>query len=213
MNMTEHFFVALLLLVNLRLFASSRMGSLIRGAAAQSFLIVCLSALLRDGEITAEAWIFLIVSGLVKCFVLPLLMFRALRTAGIRRDIEPFVGYRVSLFFGLGAAAFSFWGVVQLPLPVGVNPTAIAATLLSMITGLFLIVARRKAISQAIGYLVMENGIFALGPSLAVHNPLIVEAGVLLDVFVGVFVMSVIILHIREEFKHIDIDRLSELKD
>ncbi len=212
--MTDHFFVALLLLVNLRLFASSRMGSLIRGAAAQSFLTVCLSALLRDGGITAESWIFLIVSGLVKCLVLPLLMFRALRTVGIRRDIEPFVGYRVSLFLGLGAAAFSFWGVVQLPLPGGgVNPTAIAAALLSMITGLFLIVARRKAISQAIGYLVMENGIFGLAPSLAVHSPLIVEAGVLLDVFVGVFVMSVIILHIRQEFKHIDIDRLSELKD
>ena len=89
----------------------------------------------------------------------------------------------------------------------------VPAALYTIMIGLFMIVARRKAITQVLGYLAMENGIYVLGPALAVHNPLLVEAGILLDVFVGIYVMGVIMLHIRREFDHIDVDRLSQLKD
>ena len=66
---------------------------------------------------------------------------------------------------------------------------------------------------QTLGYLAMENGIYAFGLAFAVEEPLLVEMGVLLDVFVGVFVMGIAIHHISREFDHIDTDRLSELKD
>jgi hydrogenase-4 component E len=212
--MIDQLVIALLLLVNLRMFATSRVDSLIRGVALQAFLLVCLAVVSREGSVSLEGWAFLSVTGLVKCAVLPAMMMRALRSVGIRREVEPLVGYRVSLFIGLIVTGFSIWAAVQLPMPDrAADPLAVAAALVSMITGIFLIVARRKAISQAIGYLAMENGVYVLAPALAVHGPLIVETGVLLDVFVGVFIMGVIILHIRQEFKHIDIDRLSELRD
>lgn len=212
--MIDQSIIALLLLVNLRMFATSRVDSLIRCVAAQAFLLVCLAVVTHEGSLSWEAWTFLSVTGLVKCAALPALMTRALRSAGIRREVEPLVGYRVSLFIGLAATGFSVWAAEKLPMPAGAaDPLVVAVALISMITGIFLIVARRKAISQAIGYLAMENGIYVLAPALAVHGPLIVETGVLLDVFVGVFIMGVIILHIRQEFRHIDIDRLSELKD
>ena len=82
-----------------------------------------------------------------------------------------------------------------------------------MMVGLLLIVSRSKAVMQALGYLAMENGIYAFGLAFAVEEPLLVEMGVLLDVFVAVFVMGIAIHHISREFDHIDTDRLSALKD
>ena len=81
------------------------------------------------------------------------------------------------------------------------------------LTGLLIIVSRRKALTQVVGYLAMENGIYAFGAALAVKEPLLLEMGVLLDVLVAVFVMGITIHHISREFDHIDTDRLSELKD
>ena len=85
--------------------------------------------------------------------------------------------------------------------------------LFTMITGLFLIVSRRQALTQVIGYLALENGVFAFGLGLVREAPVIVEMGILLDIFVAVFVMGITIFHISREFDHIDTDRLSMLKE
>jgi hydrogenase-4 component E len=75
------------------------------------------------------------------------------------------------------------------------------------------IVSRKKALSQVMGYLVLENGIYLFGITLGREAPLLVEMGVSLDVFVAVFVMGIIIFHISREFDHIDVDQLASLKD
>ena len=85
--------------------------------------------------------------------------------------------------------------------------------LLSILVGLFLIVARKKAISQVLGFVVMENGIYTFGVGLVRESPLLVELGVMLDVFVAVFVMGIAIFHISREFDHIDTHELTTLKD
>ena len=82
-----------------------------------------------------------------------------------------------------------------------------------VMVGLFVIVSRTKALTQALGYLAMENGIYAFGMALALKEPVTVEMGILLDVFVAVFVMGIIIYHINREFDEISTDRLSVLKD
>ncbi len=122
---------------------------------------------------------------------------------------------RASLLVGLAAARRSAWLGGRLPLPprAGRPPLLVPVALFTMLIGLFLIVSRRKAVMQVLGYLAMENGIYAFGMALAVEEPLLVEMGVLLDVFVAVFVMGIAIYHISREFDHIDTDRLSALKD
>jgi hydrogenase-4 component E len=85
--------------------------------------------------------------------------------------------------------------------------------LFTILSGLMIIISRRKALTQVIGYLAMENGVYAFGAALAVEEPLLVEMGILLDVLVAVFIMGITIHHISREFDHIDTDRLSELKD
>ena len=81
------------------------------------------------------------------------------------------------------------------------------------LVGLFVIISRKKALTQVLGYLVLENGIYAFGVGIAQSAPLIVELGVLLDVFVAVFVMGITIFHINRQFDHIDTDRMAFLRD
>ncbi len=83
----------------------------------------------------------------------------------------------------------------------------------SIFAGLFLIVSRKRALSQVLGFLVLENGVYTFGVGLAPQSSLLVEAGVLLDVFVAVFVMGITIFHINREFDHINTDQMSQLKD
>jgi hydrogenase-4 component E len=83
----------------------------------------------------------------------------------------------------------------------------------AILIGLFLIVSRRKAVAQVLGYLALENGVFVFGVGLVRQATLLVEMGILLDVFVAVFVMGIAIFHISREFDHIDTDRLSLLKE
>jgi hydrogenase-4 component E len=76
-----------------------------------------------------------------------------------------------------------------------------------------LLVSRRKAITQVLGYLMLENGIFVIGVLLSDALPLMVEAGVLLDLLVAVFVMGIVMNHISREFSTINTERLSALKE
>jgi hydrogenase-4 component E len=82
-----------------------------------------------------------------------------------------------------------------------------------LLIGLLTLVSRVKAVTQVVGYLVMENGIFLFGVLLLEAMPYLIELGVLLDLFVGVFVMGIVIFHINRAFDHIDVDQLSTLRD
>ena len=82
-----------------------------------------------------------------------------------------------------------------------------------MLTGLFIVMARKKAITQAIGFLTFENGISLFGTGLMLECGLVVELGILLDVFALVFIMGIAVLRINREFEHIDADRLNRLGD
>jgi hydrogenase-4 component E len=80
-------------------------------------------------------------------------------------------------------------------------------------TGFLVLTTRRKAISQVIGYLIMENGIFIFGLLLAEAMPIMVEAGALLDLLVGTFVMGIVINQISREFSSLDTSLLTSLKE
>ena len=147
----------------------------------------------------------------LKGIAFPLLLLRAVRSVDARREVEPFVGYSASLLIGIALLAGSLFTGLRLPLPGSAPLLLVPAALFTAVTGLFIIMARRSAIVQALGYLAMESGIAAFGLALAEQEPLLVEMGTLLDAFVAVFVMGITIFHINREFDHIDSDRLSSL--
>jgi hydrogenase-4 component E len=98
------------------------------------------------------------------------------------------------------------------PSATGHAPLLIPAGLATLLVGLFLIVSRRTAVTQVLGYLVVENGIYAVGVALVGGVPLLVELGVLMDIFVAVFIMSIAAYHISREFDHIDVGQLDRLR-
>ena len=213
MNAIETLLIALVL-TNLVLLGASRLHNAIRIVALQGIGLGVLPILAHHGGMLWAAVLLGAGSALIKGLLFPAMLRRALRETHGHREMEPFIGFNLSLLCGVGALALSFWLGARLPLPwPPVADLLVPAGLFTVWTGLFMIVARRKAITQVLGFIVLENGIFTLGIVLVEAMPLLVELGVLLDVFVAVFVMGIIVFHINREFDHIDADQLRALKE
>ncbi len=223
--------IVLVVLTNLWLLGSSRLMACIRIVAIQGILLGLLPVLLHSGDELGRVIFQSAASTFLKGVVFPWLLIRAVREADVRREVEPIVGYTSSLVAGIALLVVSLWLGGRMPVPQvasGVVAEAqaslltasaapsnllVGAALFNIMVGLFIIVSRRKAVTQVLGYLAMENGIYVFGMAFAQMEPLLVELGILLDVFMAVFVMGIAIYHINREFDHIDADRLSSLKD
>jgi hydrogenase-4 component E len=206
--------LVLVMLANLALLGSSRLAACIQLSAAQGILLSLLPLQVAQHGLDARLLIFALTILVLKGLVFPALLMRTLRTADVRHEIVPVVGYVASLVFGVLVLCFSFWVSSRLILPQPApSPLVLPLALSTILIGLFLIISRRTALMQVVGYLVLENGIYIFGVALAQEEPFLVEMGVLLDVFVAVFVMGIAIFHISREFDHIDVDQLTSLKD
>lgn len=207
MNAWFDFIMVCLLLSNLMLVGTSRIRACIRTVALQGVLLGLLPMALGHEMLG-------VASMAIKGAAFPWLMFRAMREANVRRELVPYVGYSTSLLAGVAALGVSTWLAGRLPRPAEVvSPLLLPVALQTMLTGLFLIVSRRQALTQVIGYVALENGVFAFGFGLVREAPVVVELGILLDVFVAVFVMGIAIFHISREFDQIDTGQLTALKD
>jgi hydrogenase-4 component E len=207
-------FLVILMLTNLWLLGSSRLLSCIAAVSVQGVLLGLLPLVIG---IDAPLWRLILQAAIsigFKGIALPLLLLRAARSVDVRREVEPFVGYSASLLIGVVVLAVSLFIGLRLPIHGWDAPLLLVpAALFTALTGLFIIVSRRSAIVQALGYLAMESGIAAFGLALAEQEPLLIEMGTFLDAFVAIFVMGITIYHISREFDHIDADRLSSLRD
>jgi len=150
---------------------------------------------------------------LVKAIVLPAFLRWAIREASVRREVEPLVGYLPSLLLGVVALAASFAIANVLPIRGGHSDLLIPAALVTVIIGLIVLITRAKALTQVVGYLMLENGIYLFGLTQLLRVPFLVEVGVLLDVFVGVFIMGIVVFHINREFDSISAANLTELRE
>lgn len=138
---------------------------------------------------------------------------RAIREASVRREIEPLIGFTASLCLGAVAVALSFGIAQRLPLPESTSTLVVPVALATVIVGLLVLTTRNKALTQVVGYLILENGIYVFGLSQVERVPFLVELGVLLDIFVGVFIMGIVVFHINREFDSLDSTRLSALRE
>lgn len=214
MNLWLDTVLVLLILTNLYMLGSSRISACVRSVALQAVLLGAISLLAQRGHLGLRVLLLAAVSIIIKAIVLPWLLRRAVREVGVRTEVEPIIGFTASLLLGVGLLGAALHVAGRLPLPDAAGTTfLVPVALFTIMVGMLLIVSRRKAVMQTLGYLAMENGIYAFGLAFAVEEPLLVEMGVLLDVFVAVFVMGIAIHHISREFDHIDTDRLSALKD
>jgi hydrogenase-4 component E len=204
----------LVVVIDLFLLASSRLGAAIRTVAIQGALLALMPLLLVHEEHALGHAVVLAMGALaVKGIVIPRMMFTAIREAAIRREMEPILGFVPSMVIGGIGVALAFAFSTRLPLTDGAHPFLVPTALSTVWAGLLLVVSRKKAVNQVLGFLVLENGVFVFGLLLSDVMPLMVEAGVLLDVFAAVFVMGIVMFHINREFSSLDTEKLSALKD
>lgn len=203
--------------LDLYMVATGRLHSLVQSSALQGLALAILPLALWGGESLAHLPHVLLMSGgtlAIKVFVIPALLRRAIREANVRREVDPFVSLHGSLLIAAGLVGISFWlaSLLELPRPA---PTLllVPAAFSTLLLGFLVLVTRRKAVTQVVGYLMLENGVFLFGQMLARDLPFAVELGILLDLLVGVFVMGIAIHHISREFDHIDTERLDALRE
>jgi hydrogenase-4 component E len=202
----------LVILINFFALGSSRLAACIHAIALQGGILALLP-LLAHGF---SGHTLLLAAGAftLKGVFIPWLLLRAMREVHIRREMEPLIGFVPTLLVGALATAGAFIFADLLPLAAGhQGGLFIPTSLATLLTGFLLLISRRKAITQVVGYLILENGIFIFGILLAEAMPLMVEAGVLLDLLVGVFVMGIVIDQINREFSTLDTEQLSALKE
>jgi hydrogenase-4 component E len=191
------------------------MKLLIRLIAAQGMLLALLPPLMPANQDFTPALLYCLAVFAIKGLCLPWLLRRGLRRAGGEARLAPPVGYILSLLAGIPVVIFSLWLELRLPLAPGFFPFPLfPAALGALFAGFVLLVGRRQALTQVIGYLAMENGIFLLGlPLLSGAGGVWFEMLILLDVLAVVFVMGIAIKHIGEAFESTDVGRFCALKD
>ena len=204
--------LALIVLVAICLLGANRLGTIIRLFAFQS-LVMAAVPLMLGGPFSPHKIVIVLATVFLKVVFIPVMLFWAVRHVSIRRDAPGVLGIGTSLLLGAFLTGLSFFLSAALVLTVKpFSDLLLPAAFSTLFIGFLLLVSRTKAITQVVGYLVMENGIFLFALLLLETTPLLVELGIFLDIFVGVFIMGIVINHIQNEFDHTDTSRLTALK-
>ena len=215
-NYSDAVLVIILLSVLIAL-ESNRMVALVKIMGLQGIMVSLVPLFLpQHQELGSGGIIFFQIMILIKGLLIPGLLYFAVQKVAIKREVEPLIGYHASLFVGLLMILVSLFITekLQVTLPGGHSLLLITA-ITTLGAGLFLMMSRTKAITQVIGYLMLENGIYLAGTALSKqsHTRYVVEFGVLLDVLVGVMIMGIILHNINRAFDDVDTALLGRLKD
>lgn len=205
---------ALLLLLSFAMLAQRRIVTLVNLLATQGTLLFAATLLLawRTGE--HHLYLSAALTLALKVLFLPWLLRRLIRRLEVYWDTEPLLNISGTMLVGLLVVVFSF-GLAQPITALASTATrnaigiAVAVVLLSFLT----MITRRKAMSQVVGFLSMENGLFFGAMSATYGMPMIVEFGVALDVLVAVLVLGIFFFQIREQFDSLDLHHLETLNE
>ncbi|ADW19332.1 hypothetical protein Despr_3204 [Desulfobulbus propionicus DSM 2032] len=209
--------LVLILLSTLLSLGSSRMMALIKIMALQGALVSLTPIFIESQtKLSNSGILFFQLMFLIKAVLIPGLLYMALTRIAIKREVEPLIGYHASLAVGLGLILLSTYITRHLAISLQGDYFHLLITAITTLGGgLFLMMSRTKALTQVIGYLMLENGIYLVGTALTKHqhNIYLVEFGVLLDLLVGVMIMGIILHNINRAFDDVDTTYLEQLKD
>jgi hydrogenase-4 component E len=205
---------AVFLLIAFAMLSQRRVVTLVNLFAIQGALLAGATLLLawRTGQ--NHLYLSALLTITLKVAFLPWLLHRLIRRLGVYWDSEPLLNISSTMLVGLLIVIFSF-GLAQPIAALASTATrnaigiAVAVVLLSFLT----MITRRKAMSQVVGFLSMENGLFFGAMSATYGMPMIIELGVALDVLVAMLVLGVFFFQIREQFDSLDLHHLESLKE
>ena len=205
---------ALMLLLSFAMLSQRRIVSLVNLYAIQGGALAAATLLVawRTGE--GHLYLSAALTIALKVIFLPWLLHRLIRRLEVYWDTEPLLNVSGTMLVGLLVVVFAF-GLAQPITEVASTATrgAIGIAVSVVLLAFLMMITRRKAMSQVVGFLSMENGLFFAAMSATYGMPMVVELGVALDVLVAMLVLGVFFFQIREQFDSLDLHHLEALKE
>ncbi|MCX7193362.1 MAG: formate hydrogenlyase [Proteobacteria bacterium] len=205
---------SMLLLIVFAMLAQRRILSLINLFAWQGALLALSTFVVAYTTAQHHLYYSAALTLLLKVIVLPWLLHRLIRKLNIRWDVETLLNIPTTMLAGIALVIFSF----NLAAPIsqmsqGITRGLIGIALASVLLSLLMMLTRRKAVTQVVAFLSLENGLFFAATSATQGMPLVVELGIALDVLVATFIFGIFFFQIRETFDSLDITHMEKLKD
>ena len=211
--MRVELFLYVILIMTFAMVGAKRITALVNGFRLQSLAIALHTLVLAVRERSAELYAIAVLLFLLKVVLIPLFLRRVARGIRVNEDLGLFVNPAASILVSLLLVwcAHLFTGRIVSMRGAAESGTFTVALSL-MLIGMFIMMARMKALAQIVGLLVMENGLFLAGAGVAGGMPFFVEIAIFFDIFLCVIILGVFVYRIRKVFTHIDIDKLTELR-
>jgi hydrogenase-4 component E len=205
---------ALILLVAFAMLTQRRILSLIHLFAAQGAVLVLSTAIVAYSTKQPHLYYSALLTLVLKVVLLPWILHRLIRALNVQWDVEPLINIPATMLVGIVLVIFAF----NLAAPISeiagtITKSTVGIAMASILLSFLMMITRRKAVSQVIGFLSMENGLFFAATSATYGMPMVVELGIALDVLVGTLIFGVFFFHIRETFESLDIHHLEKLKE
>ena len=205
---------ALLLLIAFAMLAQRRVLTLIKLFAWQGLTLAAATAIVAYATGQTHLYFSAGLTLALKVILIPWLLHRLIDRLQVKWDIETLLNIPTTMLAGIGLAIFAF----ALAAPIAqmastITRSTLGIALASVLLSFLMMIVRRKAVPQVIGFLSMENGLFFAATSATYGMPLVVELGGALDVLVGTFIFGIFFFHIREQFDSLDIRHMEKLKD
>ncbi|HEX4523441.1 MAG TPA: formate hydrogenlyase [Casimicrobiaceae bacterium] len=205
---------AVLLLLAFAMLAQRRVLTLINLFAAQGFALACSTAIVAFATHQPHLYWSVGLTLVLKVMVLPWLLHRLIVRLDVKWDVEGLINIPTTMLLGIVLVVFAF----NLALPISqlantVTRATLGIAMASVMLALLMMITRRKAIPQVIGFLAMENGLFFAATSATYGMPMVVELGIGLDVLVAMLILGVFFFQIREQFDSLDLQHLEKLKE
>lgn len=208
-----NFLITLILATAFLIIIARHFNSVIKAIIIQALLLVTLSITLGWATGIHEMYIAALLTLVVKVGIIPFILNRAVGRVAISTKVESFLSMKMTLLFSVGLVFISYLATGQvIGKGSGLIHEALPAAVALMLIGLFLMMNRKLAIMQIVGFVVMENGIFLAGIGTTNGMPLVIELGIFLDILVGVLIMGVLVFRINRSFDTIDTKNLRNLR-
>lgn len=207
-----HSFAGGLVLVSFMLLYQDRMSSLLNTFALHALIVSLSVAWQAHIQLASHLYITAAIALVVKAIIIPVALHRIIVRLGIHNAIETIGGIGVTMLAGIGLVALSI--MVMLPITTEAGTLTredLAFSLSVILLGLLMMISRRNAVSQIIGFMSIENGLI-LAATAAKGMPLVVEISVAFSILVALTVIGIFLFRIRERFDSVDMYELERFR-
>lgn len=205
---------ALILLTAFGLLVQRRMYGLLHLFAWQGLFLSISTAVVGYVAGQSHLYISSVLTLALKVIVLPYILHRLIIRLQIHKEIETVVNVPTTMLIGIALVIFSYHLTAPIrELSTLVTRSTLAVALATVMLGLLMMITRRHAVTQIIGFLAMENGLFFAATSATYGMPLVVELGVGLDILIAAFIFGIFFFHISETFDSLDVEQMARLKE